>query len=87
MRKARAAYSLPCIAQEKSVDQVYELAQQFVTMLKERNAKPMDAWLWNCQLSGISAPFDFCPGTGKGRVRSSRGVNTSIQQWACGRKD
>ena len=79
--------TLSRLRQEKSVDQVYELAQQFVAMVKERNAQPMDTWLWNCQLSGISAPFDFCPGTGKGRVRSSRGVNTSLEQWTCGRKN
>jgi transposase len=34
-------------------------------MVKERNAKPMDAWLWNCQLSGISDLVTFALGLEK----------------------
>lgn len=34
-------------------------------MVKERNAKPMDAWLWNCQLSGTSDLVTFAQGLEK----------------------
>jgi Transposase and inactivated derivatives len=57
--------TLSLLRRGKSVDLVYELAQQFVTMVKERNAKPMDAWLWNCQLSGINDLVTFAQGLEK----------------------
>jgi transposase len=37
----------------------YGLAQQFVTLLKERTAQPLDTWLWDCQMSGISDLVTF----------------------------
>ena len=38
---------------------VYLLSQEFVTLLKERNAQPLETWLWDCQMSGISDLVTF----------------------------
>ena len=57
--------TLCLLRQEKSVDQVYAFAQQFMTMVKERTATSMDAWLWDCQQSGISDLVTFAQGLEK----------------------
>jgi transposase len=44
---------------------VYGLAQQFIEMFKERNATPLDTWLCDCQLSGISDLVTFAQGLEK----------------------
>lgn len=50
---------LSLIRKSQQVETAYELAQQFVTLLKERNAQPLDTWLWDCQQSGISDLITF----------------------------
>jgi len=57
--------TLSLILQDKSVDRAYGLVRQFVTMVKERHAKPMDTWLWNCQMSGINELVTFAQGLKK----------------------
>ena len=57
--------TLSFIRQDKNVDLAYELVQQFVTMVKERSAKPLDTWLLNCQTSGISELDNFAQGLQK----------------------
>jgi transposase len=56
---------LALLRQEKNVDLAYGLAQQFVAMVKERNTTPLDTWLWDCQLSGISDLVTFAQGLEK----------------------
>ena len=53
------------LRQEKNVDLAYGLAQQFVAMVKERNATPLDTWLWDFQMSGISDLMTFAQGLEK----------------------
>jgi transposase len=36
-----------------------------VTLLKERNAQPLETWLWDCQMSGISDLVTFAQGLEK----------------------
>lgn len=50
------------IRQTQQANIVYGLAQQFVTMVKERNAKPLEAWLRDCHKSGISDLLTFAQG-------------------------
>ncbi|MBO0792872.1 MAG: ISL3 family transposase [Ktedonobacteraceae bacterium] len=45
--------TLSLIQKVQSVDRVYALVQQFVTMFKTRNAQALDGWLEDCQTSGI----------------------------------
>jgi transposase len=56
---------LAFLRQEKNVDLVYGLVQQFVAMVKERNATLLDTWLWDCQMSGISDLVTFAQGLEK----------------------
>jgi len=51
--------SLSLIRKVQQVEIAYGLAQQFVTLLKERNAQPLDIWLRDCQMSGISDLVTF----------------------------
>jgi len=51
--------TLSLIRKAQHVELAYELAQQFVTLLKERNAQPPETWLWGCQMSGISDLVTF----------------------------
>jgi hypothetical protein len=51
--------ALSLIRKAQHVEIAYELAQQFVTLLKERNAQPLETWLWDCQMSGISDLVTF----------------------------
>ena len=57
--------TLSLIRQEKSVEIVYGLSQQFVVMVKERNAQRLDSWLRDCQMSGISDLVTFAQGLEK----------------------
>lgn len=75
----REQWTLSLLRRNKTIDHAYKLAQQFVAMVKERNARPMDAWLLDCQESEVSAPFDFCPGVGERKFCPSCSLNTSIQ--------
>lgn len=47
------------------VEIAYGLAQQFVTLLKERNAQPLSTWLLDCRMSGISDLVTFAQGLEK----------------------
>jgi transposase len=51
--------------ENQQVEIAYGLAQQFVTLLKERNAQPLETWLWDCQMSGISDLVTFAQGLEK----------------------
>jgi transposase len=55
------------ICQAQQADVVYGLAQQFMTMVKERNAKVLEAWLRDCQKSGIGDLVTFAQGLEKER--------------------
>ena len=58
--------ALSLIRKSQQVEIAYGLAQQFVTWLKERNAQPLDTWLWeDCQQSGISDLVTFAQGLEK----------------------
>jgi transposase len=57
--------TLSLIRKAQHVELAYGLAQQFVTLLKERNAQPLDTWLWDCQMSGISDLVTFAQGLEK----------------------
>jgi transposase len=48
-----------------AIEIAYGLAQQFVTLLKERNAQPLSTWLRDCQMSGISDLVTFAQGLEK----------------------
>lgn len=54
--------TLSLILSEPKVEHAYGLAQQFVTLLKERNAQPLETWLRDCQMSGISDFVTFAQG-------------------------
>jgi transposase len=57
--------TLTHIRQEKHAERVYELAQQFVTMVKEHNATLLDRWLAACQMSEVSELVTFAQGLEK----------------------
>ncbi len=57
--------TLSLIRQEKNVEIVYGLSQQFVTMVKERHAQLVDTWLRDCQMSGITDLVTFAQGLEK----------------------
>jgi transposase len=59
--------TLSRIRQERNVDRVYGLAQQFVSMVKERKAELLSTWLRDCQLSGIIELLNFAQGLEKER--------------------
>ncbi len=51
--------TLSLIRTSQKIEIAYGLTQQFVTLLKERNAQPLQTWLWDCQMSGISDLVTF----------------------------
>ncbi|HEY4385268.1 MAG TPA: transposase [Ktedonobacteraceae bacterium] len=51
--------------QEKNVEIVYGLSQQFVAMVKERQDQLVDIWLRDCQMSGITDLVTFAQGLEK----------------------
>jgi transposase len=51
--------TLSLIRKSQQVEVAYGLAQQFVTLLKKRHAQPLDTWLLDCQISGISDLVTF----------------------------
>jgi transposase len=63
--KQQEQQTLSLIRKAQNVDVVYELVQQFVTMVKERDATVLNTWLWNCQMSGISDLVTFAQGLEK----------------------
>ncbi len=56
---------LSLIRKAQKVELAYGLAQQFVTLLKERNAQPLSTWLRDCQMSGMSDLVTFAQGLAK----------------------
>ena len=64
-KQERQALSL--LRKAPPLEMAYGLAQQFVAMLKARHATPLDSWLWDCQLSGISDLVTFAQGLEKER--------------------
>ena len=56
---------LSLLRKAQGIDQVYELIQQFVTLVRDHNATPLDSWLLNCQMSGISDLVTFAQGLEK----------------------
>jgi len=56
-KQEKQTLSLICKAQQ--IEIAYGLAQQFVMLLKERNAQPLEIWLRDCQMSGISDLVTF----------------------------
>jgi transposase len=57
--------TLSLIRKAEQVEIAYGLAQQFVTLLKARNAQPLSTWLGDCQMSGISDLVTFAQGLEK----------------------
>jgi len=57
--------ALSLLQQAPNIEVAYGLTQQFVAMLKERNAQRLDAWLRDCQQSGISDLVTFAQGLEK----------------------
>ena len=54
--------TLSLIRKTPKIDVAYGLTQQFVTLLKERNAQPLETWLQDCHMSGISDFVTFAQG-------------------------
>lgn len=61
----REQRTLSLLRRNKTIDHAYELTQQFVMMVKERNAKPIDTWLLDCQVSEVSDLVTFAQGLEK----------------------
>jgi transposase len=57
--KEEEKQALSLIHTSPSLDRAYELSQQFVTMIKERNAQQLASWLRACQMSEISDLMTF----------------------------
>src|SRR5437660_1263298 len=57
--------TLALIRQVPNVELAYTLAHQLVTMIKERNALPLEIWLRDCHSSGISDLMTFAQGLEK----------------------
>lgn len=67
IRKADAlteqeALVLQRIRQEPVVECIYSLAQQFVTMVRQKLVAMFDPWLEACQQSGVTSLQDFAAG-------------------------
>lgn len=57
--------TLSLLRKSQQIEIAYGLVQQFVTLLKERNAQPLDTWLLDCQMSGVSDLATFAQGLEK----------------------
>ena len=57
--KEQEKHDLSAIRISPSIDLAYELSQQFVTMLKERDVQSLASWLSACQMSEISDLVTF----------------------------
>jgi transposase len=62
-RQERQTLSL--LKHEPPLARAYDLAQQFVTMVHERNALPLATWLQACLTSGVSDLVSFAEGLEK----------------------
>ena len=63
----REQQKLSALREESMFNLAYTLTQQFVAMVKDRNAQPLDTWLLACQTSGISELDTFAQGLQKER--------------------
>src|SRR6266487_271034 len=57
--------TLSFIRKTPNAETTYRLAQQLIAMVKERNSQPLETWLWDCQMSGISDLVTFAQGLEK----------------------
>lgn len=57
--------TLSFLRQAPLIEKAYGLTQQFVALLKERNALPLDTWLRECLKSGVSDLATFAQGLEK----------------------
>jgi transposase len=57
--------TLSFLRQHGEIHRAYDLAQQLLTMVKERNAAPLESWLLRCSDSGISELENFARGLQK----------------------
>jgi transposase len=57
--------TLSLLRQHAEVHRAYDLAQQLLTMVKERNAAPVESWLLRCSNSGVSELENFARGLQK----------------------
>lgn len=57
--------TLSWLCQECQIKRAYDLAQQFIRMIKERNAATLEAWLLTCLESGIVEVANFARGLQK----------------------
>jgi transposase len=53
------------LRQHAEVNRAYDLAQQLLTMVKERNAAPLERWFLLCSESGVSEVENFARGLQK----------------------
>ena len=56
---------LSFLCQASQIKRAYELAQQFIRMMKEQNAATLEAWLLTCLESGIIEVANFAQGLQK----------------------
>lgn len=61
----RERQTLLLLKQEPDIERAYDLTQQFVAMMKERNAQLLAAWLQACLTSGVSDLASFAEGLEK----------------------
>jgi transposase len=59
---AQEQATLPFIREVEHINTTYELAQQFFTMIRERQADQLDLWLQTCEKSGIPDLQTFAEG-------------------------
>ena len=61
--------TLSFLRQAPLIEKAYGLTQQFVALLKERNALPLDTWLRECLTSGVSDLATFAASGWRKRAR------------------
>jgi transposase len=57
--------TLSLLCQDNQIKRAYDLAQQLIRMMKERNAATLEAWLLTCLESGIVEVANFAHGLQK----------------------
>jgi transposase len=58
-------HTLSFLCQHSEVNRAYDVAQQLLSMVKERNAAPLESWLFLCSNSGVSEVENFARGLQK----------------------
>jgi transposase len=64
-REKQEQLTLSLIRKVQSVDRVYALVQQFMTMFNNHNVQALDRWLEDCQMSEITELVTFAQGLEK----------------------